>query len=74
MKMTNEEKNMLTRLLTIFHDSGMTAKEAGILALMLKGPENVEILLERLEEQPQIDKRVIYLETVAVLKGIDSFI
>ena len=70
-KLSEEEKLWVEQLLQIFHDAGLTAKEADLLARSLEKIENFEILLRRLEKLPKVDKETVYLQVISVSRGID---
>ena len=70
-KLSEEEKLWVEQLLQIFHDSGLTAKEADILTHSLETIENIEKLLRRLEKLPNVDRETIYLHTISVHRNLD---
>ncbi len=70
-KLSEEEKTWVEQLLEIFHDSGLTAKEADLLTRSLGTIENIEKLLRRLEKLPKVDKEIVYLQVISVSRGLD---
>ena len=70
-KLTEEEKISIDKLLQIFYESKMSAKEAEILIHLLETMENIELLLSRLEKLPQVDRETIYLQTISVHRNLN---
>ena len=68
--MKSETRDFFIELATIYHDYGMSLKEAQILMTMLGNEQNIKTLLNRLEKLLEINKTVLYMETTKVLLNL----
>ena len=64
--LTQAEKISVEKLLDIFYESGVSAKEAWMLMNLLETIENIEKLLKRLENMQKVDRQEIYLSYLEI--------